>query len=202
MSRSCRFAHWTRTTALAAVLVLASSAAEALTFRLCECSTSTPTFEPGSTFTIGIRIEGEPDEGLYGLGASAYGYNESVIDFQSGQAVSSIFHGVVIPDIGAFEGLTNQVGGRPLEESSIGANGNRVQIFNGVGLQPRGYNALDPGLDGVLGGGGAQIRMTFVMVGPGSTVLRIGTGYNGDGAIYAGGQLRPTVEILLNTTAS
>jgi len=202
MSRSWPFAHWTRNTALAAALLFfASTAAEALTFRLCECSTSTPTLEPGSTLTLGIRIEGDPDEGLYGLGASAYGYDESVIDFQSGQAVTSIFHGVTIPAIGAFDGLANQVGGLPLVESAIGANGNRVQIFNGVGLQPRGYNALDPGLDGVLGGDDAQIRMTFRMTAPGFTVLRIGTGYGGDGAVYAGAQLRPTVEIVLNTTA-
>ncbi len=198
MSRSCVLTQWTRTTALAAIVVLlASSAAEALTFRLCECSTSTPYLAPGTTLTLGFRIEGDTDEGLYGLGASIFGYEESVIDFQSGEAVTSIFHGVAIPAIGAFEGLDNQVGGRPLQESSIGSNGNRVLIFNGVGLRPRSYNPLDPGLDGIIGGGGAQIRVTLVMTGFGVTSLLIGTGYEGDGAVYPGGSLDQSIILQL-----
>ena len=71
----------------------------------------------------------------------------------------------------------------------LGASGIRVQIFNGVGLQPHSQNPLDPGLDGVLGGGDAQIRVTFRVTGFGVGQLRIGTDYYGDGAVFAGGVL-------------
>ena len=101
--------------------------------------------------------------------------------------MASIFHGVVIPAVGAFNGLGNTLT-NPLAESSIGASGNRVSIFNGVGLQARAYNPLDPGLDGVIGGGDAQIRVTFVATGAGAASLMIGTSYDGDGVVGAGGR--------------
>lgn len=183
--------------ALTAFFMLAPARASALVIRECECSTSADFGSIGSTLTLGFRIEGDADDaGLFGLGASIYGYNEGVIDFVSGEVVGSIFHRVAIPGVGAFEGLENSlvpgvgtVRTGPLSESSIGASGNRVQFFNGVGLTGRTFNALDPGLDGVVGGGDAQVRVTFQITGAGFTTLQVGTGYNGDGAVYAGGLL-------------
>ncbi len=188
MSSRCLPAYWTRLTALAALLVFSPDAAEALTIRLCECSMSDPDFNPGSILSLGFRIEGAPGEAIYGLGVSVYGYNESVVDFVSGSTVPSIFHAVAIPAIGAFNGLGNTLT-NPLGETSIGASGNRVLIFNGVGLSSVRYNPLDPGLDGVIGGGDAQIRVTFMATGPGVSSLLIGTGYIGDGVVVAGGQV-------------
>jgi len=188
--------------------LLGASDAPALQFRVTELSTCP--YDPiyggvqcfGAEITIGIRIEAGPGEDLYGLGASAWGYDESIVDFTSGRAVSSIFHAVAIPGVGVFNGLTNAlvhstpapgaVATGPLAESAIGANGNRVLFFNGVGLSATNYNPLDPGLDGVLGGGGTQFRLVFRVGGPGTTQIRVGTGYPGDGAVYAGG--RPDVE--------
>lgn len=66
---------------------------------------------------------------MYGLGASAWGYNESVVEFVTGQSVASINHGVAIPAVGAFNGLANVLAD-PLAESAIGANGNRVLFFS------------------------------------------------------------------------
>ena len=123
---ACAAIAWT-------ALVFTSAPVHAITVRLCECSTSEPDFNPGSSLNLGFRIEGDPGEEIYGLGLSVYGYNESVIDFQSGNTVASIFHGVVIPAVGAFNGLGNTLT-NPLAESSIGASGNRVSIFNGDGV--------------------------------------------------------------------
>ena len=180
--------------ALVALLCLAAGDAAALTIRLCECETSVGWPGPGSILTLGFRIEGGPDEEIFGLGASVWGYDESVIDFVSGESVGSIFHGVALPAVGVFEGLDNALipGGPlfrtgPLSESAIGSSGNRVQIFNGVGLNGRTFNPLDPGLDGSIGGGDAQVRVRFQMIGPGGSTFNIGTGYNGDGVVYAGG---------------
>ncbi len=178
-------------TIAAALAPLAPGGASAVTIRICECSLSSPDFNPGDAVTIGLRIEGDAGELVYGAGISAYGYNESVVDFTSGQTVPSIFHEVAIPAIGAFNGLFNSLS-NPLSETSIGASGNRVLLFNGVGLQGRTYNPLDPGLDGVIGGGDAQIRITFTATGPGVTNILIGTGYPGDGIIGPGGTLLQT----------
>jgi len=158
---------------------------------------------PGDTVTISIRLSG--GTGVYGLGLSAYGYNESVIDFTSGTAVSSINHAVCVPSAGCFSGLSNALvavtpgtfGTGPLGESAIGSSGNRVLLFNGVGLSATNSNPLDPGLDGVLGGGGAQMRLVFTSTGPGSTNIIIGTGYNGDGEVLVGGVTDQSVNVVI-----
>jgi hypothetical protein len=176
----------TKAIPVAAVLaLLAPAGASAVTIQLCECTLSDPNFSIGSILTLGLRIEGDPGEVIYGAGISAYGYNESVVDFTAGQTVPSIFHAVAIPAIGAFDGLVNTAS-TPLQESSIGSSGNRVQLFNSVSLVGRSYNPLDPGLDGVIGGGDAQIRIAFTTTGPGVTTIQIGTGYPGDGIIGPG----------------
>jgi|JI10StandDraft_1071094.scaffolds.fasta_scaffold109163_4 hypothetical protein len=174
--------------ACAAILLLAPSESRAVTIKICECSISDPDFNPGAILSLGLRIEGEPGENIYGAGISAYGYDESVVDFTNGQTVPSIFHAVAIPAIGAFNGLANSLTS-PLQETSIGSSGNRVLLFNGVGLSPATYNPLDPGLDGVIGGGDAQIRISFIATGAGLSTILIGTGYNGDGIVGAGGVL-------------
>ena len=144
------------------------------------------TLSPGAEITFSIRLSG--GVGVFGLGASAWGYDESVIDFVdgSGQAVPSINHGVCVPSAGCFNGLANVLA-NPLAETSIGSSGNRVLIFNGVGLSATNSNAQDPGLDGVVGGNDAQIRVTFRAVAPGTAYIDFGTGYNGDAEVLAGG---------------
>lgn len=174
---------------LTLAMVLAAAAASAATnFSIVNVTTSQgnplSALAIGETVTFGIRLSNSV--GIFGLGASAYGYDESVIDFSTGETVASINHAVAIPAVGAFSGLGNTLS-NPLSETSIGASGNRVLIFNGVGLTATNTNALDPGLNGVVGGNDAQMRLTFVAMGPGTTQILIGTGYNGDGEVLAGG---------------
>ncbi|MFK7896846.1 MAG: PEP-CTERM sorting domain-containing protein [Myxococcota bacterium] len=167
-------------------MFLAASAASAVTFSVIGTSGGdAAALLPGESVTLDIRVDADADS-VAGLGASIFGYDEAIVDFAQGEAVASIFHGVAIPGVGAFSGLSN-IAPNPLEESSIGANGNRVQIFNGVALTPVVAQPLDPGLDGNVGGGDAQFRVTFTAVAPGTTQLRIGTGYEGDAVILAGG---------------
>lgn len=132
----------------------------------------------GDEFTIGLRVSADDDQVL-ALGASAYGYDTSVVEFVSGEAVSSIFHEVAIPGVGAFTGLSNTVGGS-LSEAQVGPYGLRVQFFLGLSLTPYSSQALDPGLDGVVGGGDAQFRLTFRLINPGITSISLGTGFEGD----------------------
>lgn len=185
------------TSVIASAILLAASGASALTsFNLVAGSTNI-SLNPGEEVTIGIRLSGGTN--VFGLGASAYGYNESVIDFVTGSSVASINHAFAIPAVGAFSGLGNVLT-NPLAESSIGSNGNRVLIFNGVGLTATNTNALDPGLNGVIGGNDAQIRLTFRAGVAGATVINIGTGYNGDGEVGAGGALDQTALTQITVT--
>ncbi|MFK7897104.1 MAG: PEP-CTERM sorting domain-containing protein [Myxococcota bacterium] len=143
------------------------------------------TFGLGDEITIDIRVSAD-DEEVWGIGASVFAQNEGVLEFVSGEAVSSLFHGVAIPGVGAFSGLTNIVGGT-LVESSIGTNVPRVQILAGFGLLPSTAQALDPGLDGVVGGHDAQFRVTYRRISREGIHLKIGTSYEGDAVILEGG---------------
>ena len=145
---------------------------------------------PGETITIDVRVVADADE-VYGLGASVYGYDEAVIDYVdgSGQAVAGIFYGAAIPGVGAFAELENLIT-NPLVESAIEGNGNRVWLFVGPSLVDKTDQPLDPGLDGVIGGGDAQFRFTFEAVAPGTAQIVIGTGYPGDGVVLLSGPVQ------------
>ena len=187
---------------LATGLLLSATAASAVTFDILDTVVSnghTPTtMSVGDTLTVRLRINNSTN--VFGLGASAFNYTEAVLDFQSGQAVNSINHATCIPAVGCFNGLGSP-GTSALTESAIGSSGNRVQIFNQIVLSPAtNTNPQDPGLDGVVGGGDAQVRIVFVATGNGSTVLKLGTGYNGDGEILAGGVTVTTAETTVAVT--
>ncbi len=196
------------TSVIASAIFLVASSASALTTFNVTTDSARPlnALNPGDTVTINIRLSGGTN--VFGLGASAWGYNEAVIDFTSGQAVSSINHAVAIPAVGFFSGLTNTlvpapvpgtVGSGPLAESSIGASGNRVLFFNGVGLTPTNSNAADPGLNGSASD--AQFRLVFTAGQvEGTTVINIGTGYNGDGEVGTGGVTDTSANVALAIT--
>ncbi len=146
---------------------------------------------PGDEFTVGLRISSD-GESILSLGVGAYGYDEAIVDYVdgSGVAVPSVFHSFYAPGFPPFGGLTNLVS-IPLVESSIAGEPNRVQFLLGISLTPLTPMIEDPGLDGVVGGGDAQFRLTFMMVGNvvGSGVITFGTGYPGDGVVLADSSL-------------
>ncbi len=195
---------------LSLAMVLWTASASAVTFSVLSTVTSNGSplnaLDVGETVTIRLRII--DSVGLFGLGASAWDYDEDVIDFTSGQAVSSINHAVAIPGTGFFSGLTNTlvpapvpgtVGSGPLSESFIGVSGNRVLFFNGVGLTATNTNANDPGLDGTSASD-AQALLVFTAIANGTTQIRLGTGYNGDGAVFAGGVTTQDDNTVINIT--
>jgi hypothetical protein len=167
-----------------ATLLAASTASALTTFNV---TPSGPlSLLPDEQVTFDIRLSG--GTGVFGLGASAWNYDDSVIDYVegSGQSVASINNSICVPASGCFGGLANTLA-NPLVETEIGTSGSRVLIFNGVGLTATNSNPEDPGLDGVPGGNDAQIRITFRAVAPGTAFIDFGTGYNGDGEVLEGG---------------
>jgi hypothetical protein len=182
----------------AAILGLfAASTASAVSFYVTElsgCSATPSAYDCVGTFpgideiiTIGIRVRSEPGEQVFGIGASVWGYG-SATEFVSGEAVESVFHDVLATGIG--QGLDNLVAGS-LSESTCCGLGSAVGFLNAISFQPRSENPFDPGLDGVLGGGDAQFRVRFRVSSFGPIGFQIGTGYDGDGVLYAGGETRP-----------
>lgn len=192
-----------RALVLSLAMVLWTASASAVTFQILSTVTSNGSpltaLDVGETVTIRLRIV--DSTGLFGLGASAWDYNETVIDYAvgSGLGVPSINHGTCIVAVGCFNGLANVLA-NPLVETFIGASGNRVLFFNGVGLAGTNTNAQDPGIDNVVGGGDAQALLVFTAIANGTTQIRLGTGYNGDGAVFAGGAITQTDNETINIT--
>ena len=201
-TRSAPAATFSMLAVLASFQLLGAPTASAVSFFVTELSGCTAAASqwdclgvnplPTQIFTIGIRVKGEPGEQVYGIGASVWGYDSSVVQFVGGEAVESLFHDVRASGIGA--GLDNLAAGA-LSESTCCAAGPRVQMLNALAFSPHSENPLDPGLDGVLGGGDAQIRVRFRAISPGIIQFRIGTDYGnfatGDAIVYAGGQTGP-----------
>lgn len=192
---------------LGLLVAVAPPPAVAVTFQVTElggCALATGEADCiGELVTIGLRIGSERDERVYGIGASIYGYDESIADFESGGVVGSIFHGLALPAIGAFDGLHNLVLPE-LEESELGDAGPRVAFLDAFDLRPHSANANDPGLDGVVGGGDAQLRVRFRILGSGQTILSIGTRYAGDAVVYQAGTTghAATLQILLRSNGA
>ena len=184
-------------------MLLLSSVASAVTLDVIGISGANPaSMSVGKTITIDIRVLADSDQ-VFALGASAYGYDESVLDYveASGEAVASIFHAAALPSIGVFAGLENALPGS-LVESAIGSSENRVWLFTGTALASTAAQPDDPGLDGVIGNGDAQIRFTFEATGPGTTQIVIGTGYEGDGVVLASGEQVQAMGEVIDVTVS
>lgn len=146
---------------------------------------SAVTVQPGEQVAFGLNIRNPSGQAVHGLGFSVHGYDESVADFNSGQAVQDYLNNVCFaPDL-CFGGLENFAGGT-LEEGGFGSNGPRVQFALSASLEPTtGTGAFDQGLDGFEGT--PQFSLLFDAIAPGVTTLFIDTGYQGDAVILPGG---------------
>ncbi len=137
--------------------------------------------------TVGFRLTSDSDS-VYGIGVSAFGYDESLFDFVSGSAVESIFHAYCAIGVGCFGGVSNFHGGS-LGESEVGSNGNRVICIDYPSTAATAANALDPGLNSVIGGGDDQVRLTFEAdaTNTGTSTVTFGTTYPGDVVVLSDG---------------
>lgn len=162
-----------------AAMFFVASTAGAVEFTIVGPNSATVLF--GESVTIDIVLTNTSATSVNGLGASVtnYGANE----FVSGSAVSTYLNAICVAPGACFGGLSN-LAGPALSESSIGTNGNRVQIALSASLSPVvGAPNTDQGLDN--GVGTAMFRVTFTAVE--SANIEIGTSYQGDGVIIPGG---------------
>lgn len=164
---------------VAAIVVGAASTSQAFAFQVTElsgCESGATTGCIGEEITIGVRVlnDGGADgiaDDIAAIAASFFDYSPGVVSFVDGSAVSSLLETTCIPAVGCFQGISNLLG--PTLAESSGS----VPFFNGVTITTG--HTLDgsqnPGLDGVIGGGDAQFRVRFRVVGAGITTIQIGT---------------------------
>lgn len=152
----------------------------------------------GDTITIDIlaRNDGSP---IFGIGLSAVGYDESVVDFVSGVALGSVFNGFCSPPDICLGGGSNQAGvattgpggfpSRSLVEEQHPL-GPRVPLIQGAYAGPIQFTgAADVGV--VTGEvGDAQFQLIFQVTGLGTSVIDFGGFFAyGDGVFGSGGTL-------------
>jgi len=142
----------------------------------------------GETVTIGTRLydPAATPQDVLGVGLSYYGYDETVLGFDSGDVVDKIYSLFCFPSAGCFNGLDNQLGTpfRPLTESAgyptmvpLMPGPTRVRVMLAYTISPGAYSAEgDPGLDGIVANDDAQFRLTFEGLSDGITSIDIGTG--------------------------
>ncbi len=166
-----------------AILFVAASASASVSFSATATTngTSLNSLVVGNTVTLNIRISSTGTPAVFGLGAAVEGYS-SVASFQSGNAVTGYLFEIVIPAVGAFNGLDNLAGGA-LAENAAGF----VQIANSASLTGRaGTGAQDAGLNGLASD--AQFRVTFMVTAPGSATITVGgNSALGNVTVLAGG---------------
>lgn len=177
-----------------AAIFCTASTASAVEFTL--LGPTVVTTSSGETHTINILMTNVSGTALLGIGASVYNYGRN--EFVGGQAVGSYLNQLCIRPGLCFGGLTNLVGPE-LEESSIGDNENRVQIALSESpflVTNPGYET-DPGLDDTVGTTMFSLTFTARV----TALIRIGTGYHGDGVILGDGSSieaqEATFEILI-----
>ncbi len=144
--------------------------------------------EVGDLVTIDIRlVAGEtpfPYWFFYLIEGGAYGFDTSIVEFVDGEVVDRLFWQAcatpeMFPPLGGCFGrsIENQYAGRVgLIEYPYYAVP-YVAFLSGSGSLPSETyaNSLDPGLDGIPGGGDAHARLRFRMIGLGATSIVVGT---------------------------
>ena len=157
---------------------------------------------PGTTVTIEVTMRSTGSPALLGAGGAVFGYDSSVLSFQSA-ATSSNFLVTSASGpgtgIGGFTNLSN-----PVAEMSMGS-GPFARVLSGLALPPlqvanTGANDWSP-VTGVVGG--PQASVTFLVVGTigSSTIIEIGTdaGATGDANTGLGGPVATTNDSLTVT---
>ena len=201
--------------ALASCL-FAASAASALTFvttTSVDSGRALDLLQTGDVVTINIRMSNPAAVAIFGIGAGAQGWDNSVAEFVSAElglgkyfcptatCNTGLDNGVTYPN--ADENTGNWLVG-PGDIQNVAGVGSYFPIVQAISTTGRaGNGARDPGLDGVVNGNDAQFRIVFRAGAPGTTTINIGTNANptlGNVVVLAGGVTEQAVNSLISLT--
>lgn len=198
------------TSVLASVaMMFVASAASALTFNATatvDTGHALDALQVGDVVTINIRMANPAAVAIFGIGAGAQGWDNSVAEFQRGDlnlgkyfcptaaCTTGLDNGVVYPN--SDENTGNPIV-LPSDVQNVAGVGNYFPIVQAISTTGRaGNGARDPGLDGVVNGGDAQFRLVFRIASLGTTTINIGTNANptlGNVVVLTGGATEQAV---------
>ena len=198
------------TSVLASVAMLfAASGASALTFNATTSVSSGRPLNgllPGDVVTIDIRMSNPAGVAIFGIGGGVQGWDNSVAQFTSGSMNNGPYFcatGGTLCGVGLNNGLAfgTDVDGNfaaaPADVQNVAGVGNYLPIVQAIAVIGRAGNGVkDPGLDGVVNGGGAQFRLVFTAGQVGVTTINIGTNANpiiGNVVVLAGGNIEQAI---------
>ena len=164
---------------------LSASGAHAFSIDIVELETTGCTIDPfyshcfGATVEIGLRISNLDGERIEGLEISAQEWSFVALfaggtRAQTPGGFAQILSPDCLPGLGCVGGLVDT--GDPAMTQTFGPGGPRVVLFDGVSdpfAGPLGDGTQDPGFDGVVGGGDAQLRLSFQIAEPGYQAMTI-----------------------------
>lgn len=181
-----------RAALLASLFTLtASTAMAAVTYTATTSVNGTPAgsnnvnVTPGDTVEISIQLVSD-GTAVFGIGASATGYDTSIVSFTSGQSAAAVLVQVCIPGTGCFGGIDNAAT-TPFQSTSNPA-GAQVRFVNGVstnGTSQTGANDWAPGTETP----GPQFELVFTAgTTEGTTTITLDALSNfGDATLGSGG---------------
>lgn len=199
------------TSVLASVsMSFAASGASALTFTVISASSSSgnplSALIGGDEVTINVRMSNPAGVQIWGVGAGAQSWDQSIAQFVSGEMSEDLFFcetpacTVGLPNalpLPIDEATGNFLAG-PADVQNVPGVGNYIPIVQAITARGRaGDGQRDPGLDGVINGGDAQFRLVFRMTGlQGTTAITIGTNgipILGNVVVLSGGMIEQAV---------
>ena len=201
------------TSVLASVAILiAASASSALTFSATASSASGNALNAlvvGDVVTVNIRMSNPAAVAIFGIGGGVQGWDNSVAQFVSGAMnAGPYFCTTTACTAGLNNGLpfASDADGNFIADGTAVQNvagvGNYVPIVQAIATQGRaGNGARDPGLDFVVNGGDAQVRLVFNAVANGPTSIVIGTDPNpiiGNVIVLAAGNTVQATNAVIN----
>ncbi len=130
--------------------------------------------ELGETITIGARLRNPDAEPAVEVVGAFDGYSDSILDFVSADAVDGVLYQACLPGPACVGGLSNLVS-TPLSEDATLGGEPFVQVLGAASVMAAPYTgAIDPGLDDVISGDGAQFEVTFLAAELGRTTVVVG----------------------------
>ncbi len=126
----------------------------------------------GDVVEVDITFRNEGGWSIFGIAASAFGYDPSVVRFHSGTVAQKLL-AFCLPIHGCFGGLDNSAAASP-SERFIDPSDPYVVFADAIAFVTSTRTGEDDlGVSGVVGD--PQFRLAFEVVGPGATSITFGT---------------------------